>query len=164
MLQGQAQSMRVASSLSPDTDPGPCCLRFTQQPEGSGKSQADLDYLLVKPHSVSHPTEDKPKSSSALYTGTHTPFPHPPDPSIPLLQTYRSPSASLPAPEPFTPTPAQGVCTCCSFSCLRDHVLDICRVLSSKNPQKVGNECPLEMSGHQPWCEQRARSDELCGQ
>lgn len=32
----------------------------------------------------------------------------------------------------------------------RDGVLDICRALNSRNPQKVGNEGPLEMSRHQP--------------
>ena len=81
-------------------------------------------------------------------------------PSIPLLQTHRSPCYLR--KRKCTPLP-QCIFTCSSSSCLRDHVLDICEALNCTNPQKVENECPLEMRSHQPQGGQRAGSDELCG-
>lgn len=152
--------MRVTSSLSPDTHPGPSSLLPTQQPGGSVKPKADLVYLLLNPTVAPILLRTSP---SLLMTGKglhrNPTFFFSPGPSIPPLQTYRSlcylrdnPSTSLP----------QGIYTCCSSSYLRDHVLNTCRSLNCRNAQKVGSEWPLEMSGRQPQCGQRARSDELC--
>lgn len=147
-LQDQAPAMRVTSSLSPVTHPGPRSLLFSHSQKGPLNPKQILCVYCSNPAVAPISLRKSPRLLVTCKGPRRHPTPHfSPDLSIPLLQTHRSPCCLKNVPSTILP---QGVCTCCSSSCLRDHVLDICRALNSKNLQKLGKECLLEMSGHQP--------------